>query len=81
MVTFEASADGQTVCGRVPISDDSLGNEPNELFSVRITSVSDPAIAIGSEAESCVEIVDNDGVCCCIRPLLKYDSFFLFPSA
>ena len=64
MVTFETSADGQTACGRVPILDDSLGNELNETFSVTITSVSDPAIIIGPNAESCVTIIDNDGKCC-----------------
>ena len=66
MVTFETSAGGQTLCGRVPILDDSLGNEPNELFSVTITSVSDPAIMIGQNAESCITITDNDGNCCLI---------------
>ena len=66
-VVFEPSADGQTVCGAVPIHDDSLGNELNELFSVTITSVSNPEIMIGPNAESCVTIIDNDGKCCSVR--------------
>ena len=60
MLPFEPSGDGQTVCGNVPIIDDDLGNEPNELFSVTITSVSDGSIAIGQESETCVTIEDND---------------------
>ena len=62
MLPFEPSGDGQTVCGNVPIIDDDLGNEPNELFSVTITSVSDSDIAIGQESETCVTIEDNDGM-------------------
>ena len=61
MLLFQPAADGQTACGRVPIRDDSLGNEPDELFSVTITNVSDHEIVIGSNRESCVKIVDNDG--------------------
>ena len=60
MLTFEPSTDGQRVCGKVPIIDDLL-DEPNELFSVRITSVSNPNIMIGMNAESCVTIIDDDG--------------------
>ena len=62
MLPFEPSEDGQTVCGDVPIIDDDLGNEPNELFSVTIISVSDGDIAIGQESETCVTIEDNDGM-------------------
>ena len=61
MLTFEPSDDGQTRCGTVPIIDDNLGLEPNELFSVRITSVSGSNAVIGPDAETCVEITDNDG--------------------
>ena len=62
MLTFEPSSDGQRVCGNVPIIDD-LFDEPNELFSVRITRVSSPSIMIGSNSESCVTIIDDDGMC------------------
>ena len=62
-LTFEPSGDGQTVCGNVPIIDDNLGLEPNELFSVRITSVSATNVMIGDD-ESCVEIIDDDGIGC-----------------
>ena len=65
-MVFEPLAGGQTVCGRVPINDDSLGNEPDELFSVTITSVSVPGIMIGPNRESCVTITDNDGKCCSV---------------
>ena len=60
MVTFEPSGDGQTVCGTVPIINDTLGNEPDELFSVRITGVSDSKIMIGPDDEACVSIIDDD---------------------
>ena len=60
MLTFMPSPDGQRVCGKVPIIDDRL-DEANELFSVRITQVSSPNIMIGTNAESCVTIIDDDG--------------------
>jgi hypothetical protein len=60
MITFEPSSDGQRVCGIVPIIDDLL-DEANELFSVRITSVSNPGIMVGTNAETCVTIIDDDG--------------------
>ena len=60
MLTFEASSDGQRACGRVPIIDDLL-EEPNELFSVRITSVSNSNVMIGMNDETCVTIIDDDG--------------------
>ena len=69
MVVFEPSADGQTVCGNVTIHDDLLGNEPNELFSVTITSVSIPGVRIGQNDETCVTIVDNDSKYCCVPNL------------
>ena len=64
-LTFEPSGDGQTVCGNVPVIDDNLGLEPNEMFSVRITmsSVSETNVMIGDD-ELCVEIIDNDGIGC-----------------
>ena len=55
-------ADGQRLCGNVPITDDMLGNEPNEVFSVTITNVSDPQVTIGVNRESCVTIIDNDSM-------------------
>ena len=60
MLTFEPSGESQIVCGNVSIINDLLGNEPNELFSVTITEVSGGTIGIGAEAESCVEIIDDD---------------------
>ena len=62
MLPFEPSVDGQTVCGRVPIIDDNLGLEPNELFSVTITSVTGTKVMIGPDTETCVTIIDNDGM-------------------
>ena len=60
MVMFPPSAGGQTVCGNVPIMDDDLGNEGDELFSVIITSVSGDKVMIGPNNESCVTILDDD---------------------
>ena len=60
MIPFEPSSDGQRVCGSVGIIDDLL-DEANELFSVRITSVSNPNIMVGMNAEICVTIIDDDG--------------------
>ena len=60
MVMFPPSAGGQTVCENVPIMDDNLGNEGDELFSVIITSVSSDKIMIGPNDESCVTILDDD---------------------
>ena len=63
MLTFMPSSDGRTVCGKVPIIDDKLANEGTEQFSVRITRTSDPRIKIGPNAETCVNIIDDDGMC------------------
>ena len=63
MLTFEPSGGGQRVCGTVPIINDQLGNEPDELFSVTITSISNPNIMIGPDVETCVSIIDADGMC------------------
>lgn len=63
MLTFEPSVDGQQVCGKVPIINDKLANEGIEQFSVRITRTSDPRVRIGSGAETCVSIIDDDGKC------------------
>jgi hypothetical protein len=60
MVTFTPSVGGQMVCGNVPITDDNLGNEGDELFSVTITSVSSEKVMIGPNQESCVTILDDD---------------------
>ena len=62
MLTFVPSSDRQRVCSKVPINDDRL-DEPNEQFSVRITGVSSPSIMIGPSSESCVTIIDDDGMC------------------
>ena len=60
MLTFEPSADSQRVCDTVDIIDDLL-DEANELFSVRITSVSNPSIMVGMNAKTCVTIIDDYG--------------------
>ena len=60
MITFESSSDGQRICRPVPIIDD-LFDEANELFSVRITSVSNPDIMMDMNTETCVTIIDDDG--------------------
>ena len=60
MVTFDPSGSGQMVCGNVPIIDDDLGNEGDELFSVTIISVSSDKVMIGPNQESCVTILDDD---------------------
>ena len=59
MLTFEISGDGQRVCGNVSIINDML-DEPNEQFSVRITSVLSPSVMIGPSNETCVTIIDDD---------------------
>ena len=60
MVMFPPSTGGQMACGNVPIMDDNLGNEGDELFSVIITSVSSDKVMIGPNDESCVTILDDD---------------------
>ena len=62
MLTFTPSSDRQRVCDKVPINDDLL-DEPNEQFSVRITEVSSTSVMIGPNRESCVTIIDDDGMC------------------
>jgi hypothetical protein len=62
MLTFMPSNDRQSVCGTVPINDDRL-DEPNELFSVRIIDVSGSDVMVGPNSESCVTIIDDDGMC------------------
>ena len=56
------SPDGQSLCGKVPIIDDKLANEGIEQFSVRITGTSNPRLRIGQNAETCVNIIDDDGM-------------------
>ena len=60
MVMFKPATDGQTLCGNVPIINDDVGNEGDELFSVVITNVSSSKVSIGPNSESCVTIVDDD---------------------
>lgn len=63
MLTFMASDEGTTTtkCANVSITDDQLGNEPVEAFSVSFASI-DPAGQEGLTTETCVFIVDNDGM-------------------
>ena len=61
MLEFENVDQGLfTACAMIPIIDDLLGNEPDELFSVTFSSFS-PIGLEGDVAEACVTIVDNDG--------------------
>lgn len=62
-LTFMPLPDGQSVCGKVPIIDDKIANEGTEPFSVRITGVSNSRLRIGPNAETCVNIIDDDGMC------------------
>ena len=58
-MTFEPSADSmQTLCGTVAIIDDTVANEPNEQFSVRLTSAA-PIGNLGQD-ETTVTIIDDD---------------------
>ena len=64
MLTFTSNDEGSTVtmCFNVPILDDQLGNEPIEAFSVTIIDFSPSGAGqTGSNAESCVFIIDDDG--------------------
>ena len=77
MLTFEPSDNEQTRCGSVPIIDDNLGLEPNELFSVRITSVTGSSAIIG-DGETCVEITDNDGMgCMCMDRMSNKINYYI----
>ena len=59
MLTFVPTDEGtQTMCFNVLIIDDSLGNEPDEMFSVTISEAV-PAGNVG-DTEACVTIIDND---------------------
>ena len=59
---FIPSDEGTTTrCANVPIIDDQLGNEALEPFSVSFVSIS-PAGQEGPDRETCVFIVDDDGM-------------------
>ena len=78
MLTFESVdvVDGITeLCALVPIIDDTLGNEPLEGFSVRITNFSPAGSGrVGSSPETCVIIVDDDGMY--ISDVIKWTLFY-----
>ena len=62
MVTFEPNdSDMGRQCATVPITDDTLGNEPNELFSVTFTSANPAGSFPPDGSEACVTIIDDDG--------------------
>lgn len=63
MLTFTRSDEGSTTirCANVPITNDQLGNERVEAFSVSFANIS-PAGQQGSITETCVFIVDDDGM-------------------
>ena len=59
MLTFMPSDEEmQMMCFNISIIDDSLGNEPDEEFSVTISDAV-PAGSVG-DVEACVTIIDND---------------------
>ena len=59
---FLSSDEGTTtLCSNVPIIDDQVGNEPVEAFCVSFVSIS-PAGLQGATRETCVFIVDDDGM-------------------
>jgi hypothetical protein len=62
MLEFRSSDEGTTtLCANVPITNDQLGNEPVEAFSVSFVSIS-PAGQQGPSRETCAFIEDDDGV-------------------
>ena len=62
ILQFMPTDEGTTTrCANVPIIDDQLGNEPVEAFSVSFVSFS-PAGQEGPDRETCVFIVDDDGM-------------------
>ena len=61
-MTFTPSDEGTTqrLCSSVPIINDTIGNEPNEEFSVILESTMPPGGSFGDK-ESCITIIDDDG--------------------
>ena len=60
VVTFEPSDEStQTLCGVVPIINDTIPNEPDEQFAVRLIRADPLGNLVGEE--TCVTIVDDDG--------------------
>ena len=58
-MTFEPRADSmQTLCRTVAIIDDMVADEPDEQFSVRLTTAT-PIGNLGQD-ETCVTIIDDD---------------------
>ena len=61
MLTFMPSDEGtQIMCFNASIIDDLLGNEPDEEFSVTISSIVPAGSVSGVDTEACITIVDND---------------------
>ena len=63
MLTFMPSDEGtQRMCFNVSIIDDLLGNEPDEEFSVIISSIIPAGRVAGdiNNTEACITIIDND---------------------
>lgn len=62
-MTFEptvGSETGDILCGFVPIIDDMIVGEPDELFSVRLVSANPVGTFADDASESCITILDND---------------------
>ena len=57
-LTFQPSLEGkqQMHCGRIPIINDMVGNEPNEEFLVTFST-----IEFGTVLVACIIIIDDDG--------------------
>ena len=73
--TFVPSDQGmQEFCGIIPITDDMIGNEPNEELSVTLISSDPPGVSYG-DRESCITIIDDDGECLVCTQESSYQSF------
>ena len=55
------SENPQRLCGSVPITDDMIGNEPDEEFVVSLVSTDPPGVAKFGNRDSCITIIDDDG--------------------
>lgn len=61
MATFLPSDEALSErCVEIPIIDDQLGNEPNEQFSVKVSTFSPSELQVEND-EACVTIIDDDG--------------------
>ena len=61
--TFEASDSGARQCVNIPIINDVLTNELDQLFLVTFNNLPDTeaGVLVGPIAQACVTILDDDG--------------------